>query len=143
MPPLKGSLRIYEAHVGMAVEEQRLGTYREFAADVLPRIASAGYNAVELMAIQEHPYYGSFGYQVSNFFAVSTAEYGIASMSLPSIAPERLIPPELAAIVLAEVFTLVAFIGGLTILFGVYLVNRSRPSRAVAPEEAKVPVGSD
>jgi 1,4-alpha-glucan branching enzyme len=72
MPPLKGSLRIYEAHVGMAVEEQRLGTYREFAADVLPRIASAGYNAVELMAIQEHPYYGSFGYQVSNFFAASS-----------------------------------------------------------------------
>ncbi|MEW6250285.1 MAG: hypothetical protein AB1716_06540, partial [Planctomycetota bacterium] len=69
---LPGSLRIYEAHVGMATEEYRVGTYREFAAQVLPRIAAAGYNAVQLMAIQEHPYYGSFGYQVSNFFAPSS-----------------------------------------------------------------------
>ncbi len=67
-----GSLRIYEAHVGMATEEGRVGTYREFAERVLPRIAAGGYDAVQLMAIQEHPYYGSFGYQVSNFFAPSS-----------------------------------------------------------------------
>lgn len=72
VPRLSGSLRIYEAHVGMATEEQRVGTYREFTRDVLPRIARAGYNAVQLMAIQEHPYYGSFGYQVSSFFAASS-----------------------------------------------------------------------
>ena len=71
-PTVPGSLRIYEAHVGMATEEYRVGTYSEFAAKVLPRIAAAGYNAVQLMAIQEHPYYGSFGYQVSNFFAPSS-----------------------------------------------------------------------
>ncbi len=63
---------IYEAHVGMAQEEGRIGTYREFADNVLPRIKAGGYNAVQLMAIQEHPYYASFGYQVSNFFAASS-----------------------------------------------------------------------
>lgn len=71
-PPLKGGLRIYEGHIGMAREEQKVGTFTEFARDVLPRIASLGYNAVQLMAIQEHPYYGSFGYHVSSFFAVSS-----------------------------------------------------------------------
>ena len=63
---------IYEAHVGMAQEEPRIGTYREFADKTLPRIKKAGYNTVQLMAIMEHPYYGSFGYQVSNFFAASS-----------------------------------------------------------------------
>lgn len=63
---------IYEAHVGMAGEEPRLHSYREFTVDVLPRIQAAGYNTIQLMAIQEHPYYGSFGYQVSNFFAPSS-----------------------------------------------------------------------
>ena len=66
------SLLIYEAHVGMAQEEGKVGTYREFAQKTLPRIKKAGYNTVQLMAIMEHPYYGSFGYQVSNFFAASS-----------------------------------------------------------------------
>ena len=66
------SLYIYEAHVGMAQEEGRVGTYREFADLVLPRIKKTGYNAIQLMAIMEHPYYGSFGYQVANFFAASS-----------------------------------------------------------------------
>lgn len=60
---------IYEAHVGMAGEEERVHSYREFADHVLPRVAASGYNVVQLMAIQEHPYYGSFGYHVSSFFA--------------------------------------------------------------------------
>ena len=68
-PAIEGGLRIYEAHVGMATEEHRVGTYHEFKDHVLPRIARLGYNAVQLMAVQEHPYYGSFGYHVSNFFA--------------------------------------------------------------------------
>ncbi len=63
---------IYEAHVGMATEEERIGTYLEFARDMLPRIKADGYNTVQLMAIMEHPYYASFGYQVSNFFAASS-----------------------------------------------------------------------
>jgi 1,4-alpha-glucan branching enzyme len=71
-PRIAGSPRIYETHIGMALEEHRIGTYREFADKVLPRIAHAGYNAVQIMAVQEHPYYGSFGYQVSNFYAASS-----------------------------------------------------------------------
>ena len=66
------SLLIYEAHIGMAGEEERVATYREFADVVLPRVAATGYSAVQLMAIAEHPYYGSFGYHVSNFFAPSS-----------------------------------------------------------------------
>jgi 1,4-alpha-glucan branching enzyme len=65
-------LRIYEAHVGMAQEEGRTGSFDEFTQSILPRIARLGYNAIQLMAIQEHPYYGSFGYHVSSFFAVSS-----------------------------------------------------------------------
>ena len=63
---------IYEAHVGMAQEEGKVGTYREFADYTLPHVKEAGYNTIQLMAIMEHPYYGSFGYQVSNFFAASS-----------------------------------------------------------------------
>ncbi|HOK50440.1 MAG TPA: alpha-amylase family glycosyl hydrolase, partial [Bacteroidales bacterium] len=63
---------IYEAHVGMSSEEGKIVTFREFTEQVLPRIKSLGYNTIQLMAIQEHPYYGSFGYHVSNFFAVSS-----------------------------------------------------------------------
>ena len=62
---------IYEAHVGMSQDKEGIGTYREFADNVLPRIRDLGYNTVQLMAIQEHPYYGSFGYQVTNFFAAA------------------------------------------------------------------------
>ncbi len=65
-------LLIYEAHIGMAQEYQGIGSYTEFRENVLPRIVEAGYNAIQLMAIQEHPYYGSFGYQVSSFFAASS-----------------------------------------------------------------------
>jgi len=60
---------IYEAHPGMCGEEPRLHSYREFADNVIPHIAEGGYNVIQLMAVQEHPYYGSFGYHVSNFFA--------------------------------------------------------------------------
>ncbi|MEI6945889.1 alpha amylase C-terminal domain-containing protein [Paraflavisolibacter sp. H34] len=63
---------IYECHVGMAQETAGVGTYREFADIILPRIIEGGYNAIQMMAIQEHPYYGSFGYHVSNFFAPSS-----------------------------------------------------------------------
>ena len=63
---------IYEAHVGMSSEEHRIATYREFADEVLPHILRGGYNTVQLMAVMEHPFYGSFGYQVSNFYAASS-----------------------------------------------------------------------
>lgn len=68
-PSKLGPPVIYETHVGMAGEEGRVHSYREFADHILPRIAASGYNTIQLMAIQEHPYYGSFGYHVSSFFA--------------------------------------------------------------------------
>jgi len=71
-PPKVDNPLIYEAHIGMASSEQKVGSYVEFRKNVLPRIALLGYNTIQLMAIQEHPYYGSFGYQVSNFFAPSS-----------------------------------------------------------------------
>ena len=63
---------IYEAHVGMAQEREAVGTYQEFKNNVLPRIVDSGYNTLQLMALLEHPYYASFGYQVSSFFAASS-----------------------------------------------------------------------
>ncbi len=71
-PAAPPGLRIYEAHVGMALEEGRVGSFGEFRRDVLPRIAAQGYNALQLMAVMEHPFYASFGYHVSSFFAVSS-----------------------------------------------------------------------
>lgn len=70
--PSTGPLLIYECHIGMASEEEKVGTYEEFRLNVLPRIKEDGYNAIQIMAIQEHPYYGSFGYHVSSFFAASS-----------------------------------------------------------------------
>ena len=65
-------LFIYECHIGMAQEEGKVGTYREFQEKVLPRIKALGYNTLQIMAIMEHPYYASFGYQVTNFFAAAS-----------------------------------------------------------------------
>jgi 1,4-alpha-glucan branching enzyme len=63
---------IYEVHIGMAQQEGKIGSYQEFTANILPRIKASGYNTLQIMAIPEHPYYGSFGYQVSSFFAASS-----------------------------------------------------------------------
>ena len=65
-------LLIYECHVGMAQDKEGVGTYEEFRCNILPRIVKDGYNCIQIMAIQEHPYYGSFGYHVSSFFAPSS-----------------------------------------------------------------------
>ena len=59
-------LLIYECHIGMAQDAEKVGTYTEFKENVLPRIIKDGYNCIQIMAIQEHPYYGSFGYHVSS-----------------------------------------------------------------------------
>ena len=63
---------IYECHIGMAAEEEKVGTFEEFRLNVLPKVADLGYDTLQIMALQEHPYYGSFGYQVANFFALSS-----------------------------------------------------------------------
>ena len=74
-PPKPSSARIYEAHVGISSPETRVTTYKEFTANTLPRIHDLGYNIIQLMAIMEHAYYASFGYQVNSFFAASS-RYG-------------------------------------------------------------------
>ena len=63
---------IYECHIGMATEEEKVGTFEEFRLNVLPQVAELGYDTLQIMALQEHPYYGSFGYQVANFYALSS-----------------------------------------------------------------------
>ena len=70
--PATNPLLIYECHIGMAQDKEGVGTYAEFRDNILPRIAADGYNCIQIMAIQEHPYYGSFGYHVSSFFAPSS-----------------------------------------------------------------------
>lgn len=69
---------IYECHIGMAQEKYGVGSYKEFKEKILPRIRKQGYNTIQIMAVMEHPYYGSFGYQVSNFFAASS-RYGTST----------------------------------------------------------------
>ena len=70
--PQTSPLLIYECHIGMSQDAEKVGTYTEFKDNVLPRIVKDGYNCIQIMAIQEHPYYGSFGYHVSSFFAPSS-----------------------------------------------------------------------
>ena len=70
--PKTDPLLIYECHIGMAQESETVGTYKEFQEHVLPRVVKGGFNCLQIMAIQEHPYYGSFGYHVSSFFAASS-----------------------------------------------------------------------
>lgn len=70
--PNTAPLLIYECHIGMGQDAEKVGTYTEFKENVLPRVIKAGYNCIQIMAIQEHPYYGSFGYHVSSFFASSS-----------------------------------------------------------------------
>jgi 1,4-alpha-glucan branching enzyme len=74
-PVRPDTLRIYECHVGIATEKLEIGTYRNFADNVIPRIKNLGYNTIQVMAIMEHAYYASFGYQVTSFFAASS-RYG-------------------------------------------------------------------
>ncbi|NXW10567.1 GLGB enzyme, partial [Fregetta grallaria] len=73
------SLRIYESHVGIASPEGKVASYKNFTYNVLPRIKDLGYNCVQLMAIMEHAYYASFGYQVTSFFAASRIGYSVRS----------------------------------------------------------------
>ncbi|KAF7700169.1 1,4-alpha-glucan-branching enzyme [Silurus meridionalis] len=74
-PQKPRSLRIYESHVGIASPEGKVASYKNFTYNVLPRIKDLGYNCIQMMAIMEHAYYGSFGYQVTSFFAASS-RYG-------------------------------------------------------------------
>ena len=70
-PPRPGGMLIYEAHIGMAQEEEKIGTFKEFREKILPKVVAGGYNTLQLMAVVNHPYYASFGYHVANFFAIA------------------------------------------------------------------------
>jgi len=74
-PPRPDRLRIYEAHVGIASPEGKVATYKHFAEYMLPRIDKLGYNCIQLMAVMEHAYYASFGYQITSFFAAFPVRY--------------------------------------------------------------------
>ncbi|KAG5837473.1 hypothetical protein ANANG_G00239620 [Anguilla anguilla] len=74
-PKKPRSLRIYESHVGIASPEAKVASYTNFTVNVLPKIKDLGYNCIQLMAIMEHAYYASFGYQITSFFAASS-RYG-------------------------------------------------------------------
>lgn len=71
-PARPRAMRIYECHVGIATEELGVGTYKNFADNVLPRIKHVGYNTIQVMAVMEHAYYASFGYQITSFYAASS-----------------------------------------------------------------------
>lgn len=71
-PPAPAAPLIYESHVGMAQEEPKVGSFNEYREKILPKIAASGYNTIQLMAVMGHPYYGSFGYHVANFFAIAS-----------------------------------------------------------------------
>ncbi|KAA1075354.1 alpha-1,4-glucan branching enzyme [Puccinia graminis f. sp. tritici] len=77
-PPPLDAVKVYEAHVGISTSEGRVGTYKEFTANVLPRIKALGYNVVQMMAVMEHAYYASFGYQITNFFCASSRYVDVA-----------------------------------------------------------------
>jgi 1,4-alpha-glucan branching enzyme len=86
-PKKKERLKIYEAHVGISSWKGEVATYENFRVNMIPRIIRqgtqtdrsscsedvllTGYNTIQLMAIMEHAYYASFGYQVTSFFAAS------------------------------------------------------------------------
>ncbi|KAI5965404.1 GLC3 [Candida pseudojiufengensis] len=72
---LSQGIKIYEAHVGISTPEPKIGTYKNFTQNILPKIHELGYNTIQLMAIMEHAYYASFGYQITSFFAISS-RYG-------------------------------------------------------------------
>jgi 1,4-alpha-glucan branching enzyme len=74
-PKKPESVRVYEAHIGISSPELRVSTYKEFTQNMLPRIHHLGYNVIQLMAVMEHAYYASFGYQINSFFAASS-RYG-------------------------------------------------------------------
>ena len=71
-PLITEKLNIYECHIGMCTEKQEVSSFDDFRLTVLPRVKNGGYNAVQIMAIAEHAYYGSFGYHVTGFYASSS-----------------------------------------------------------------------
>ena len=78
-------LYIYESHVGICTPEPKISSYVDFADTVIPRIAKLGYNSVQLMAVMEHAYYASFGYQVCVMLSVRYLRYSLLNCLIKSL----------------------------------------------------------
>lgn len=74
--PLEKPISIYEMHIGswrrVHEEEGRFMTYRELAAELPEYCSYMGFTHVEFMPVMEHPFYGSWGYQLTGYFAPSS-----------------------------------------------------------------------
>ncbi|MET0794050.1 MAG: 1,4-alpha-glucan branching protein GlgB [Polyangiaceae bacterium] len=74
---LASPMSIYEAHLGSwrRPEHNALPTYRDIARPLAEYVVRQGFTHVELLPLTEHPFYGSWGYQTTGYFA-PTARYG-------------------------------------------------------------------
>ena len=77
--PLEKPMAVYEVHLGSwkrrEDEDNRWLTYREAEEELVPYVKTMGYDYIELLPVSEHPFDGSWGYQVTGYYAV-TSRFG-------------------------------------------------------------------